>query len=55
MIRSTLLLAATGLLLSACVQPPLRGSGDLGVVVERATGSVQIIESDTRTALARLE
>ena len=55
MIRSTLLLAATGLLLSACVQPPLRGTGDLGVVVERATGSVQIIESDTRTALARLE
>ena len=55
MIRSLLLSAATGLLLSACVQPPLRGTGDLGVVVERATGSVQIIESDTRTALARLE
>ncbi|MBV7512291.1 cytochrome D1 domain-containing protein [Pseudomonas sp. PDM25] len=55
MIRSILLSAATGLLLSACVQPPLRGTGDLGVVVERATGSVQIIESDTHTALARLE
>jgi len=55
MIRSTLLLAATGLLLSACAQSPLRGTGDLGVVVERATGSVQIIESNTRTALARLE
>lgn len=55
MIRSTLLLAATGLLLSACAQSPLRGTGDLGVVVERTTGSVQIIESDTRTALARLE
>jgi protein NirF len=55
MIRSILLSAATGLLLSACAQSPLRGTGDLGVVVERATGSVQIIESDTRTALARLE
>ncbi|VVM72325.1 hypothetical protein PS662_01870 [Pseudomonas fluorescens] len=55
MIRSTLLCAASALLLSACVQPPLRGTGDLGVVVERATGSVQIIESDTRTTLARLE
>ena len=55
MIRSILLSAATGLLLSACVQPPLRGTGDLGVVVERATGSVQIIESDTHTALARLK
>ncbi|MFW0756963.1 cytochrome D1 domain-containing protein [Pseudomonas sp. H11T01] len=55
MIRSILMSAATGLLLSACVQPPLRGTGDLGVVVERATGSLQIIESDTQTALARLE
>ncbi|MGH8334509.1 MAG: cytochrome D1 domain-containing protein, partial [Pseudomonas sp.] len=32
-----------------------RGTGDLGLVVERATASVQIIESDTHTALARLE
>ncbi|MEB0121583.1 cytochrome D1 domain-containing protein [Pseudomonas sp. CCI1.2] len=55
MIRSILLTAATGLLLSACAQSPLRGTGDLGVVVERATGSVQIIENDTHTALARLE
>ncbi|KJZ39561.1 protein nirF [Pseudomonas sp. B21-040] len=55
MIRSILLSAATGLLLSACTQPPLRGTGDLGVVVERASGSVQIIESDTRSALARLD
>lgn len=55
MIRSILLSAATWMLLSACAQPPLRGTGDLGVVVERATGSLQIIESDTRTALARLE
>ena len=55
MIRSILLSAASGLLLSACAQSPLRGTGDLGVVVERTTGSVQIIESDTRTALARLE
>lgn len=55
MIRSILMPAAIGLLLSACVQPPLRGTGDLGVVVERATGSLQIIESDTHTALARIE
>ena len=54
MIRSILLSAATGLLLSACAQSPLRGTGDLGVVVERGTGSVQIIESRTHTALARL-
>ena len=55
MIRSILLAAAIGVLLSGCAQPPLRGTGDLGVVVERATGSVQIIESDTHSALARIE
>ncbi|MBV4481556.1 cytochrome D1 domain-containing protein [Pseudomonas khavaziana] len=54
MIRSILLSAATGLLLSACAQTPLRGTGDLGVVVERGTGSIQIIESQKHTALARL-
>lgn len=54
MIRSILLSAATGLLLSACAQTPLRGTGDLGVVVERSTGSIQIIESQKHTALARL-
>ncbi|MEX3776443.1 cytochrome D1 domain-containing protein [Pseudomonas sp. MYb118] len=55
MIRTFLLTAAASLLLSGCAQPPLRGTGDLGVVVERATGSVQIIESDTHSALARIE
>jgi protein NirF len=55
MIRSTLLLAAAGLLLGACAQAPLRGSGDLGVVIERASGSLQIIESSRQTALARVE
>lgn len=54
MIRSILLSAATGLLLSACAQTPLRGTGDLGVVVERGNGSIQIIESQKHTALARL-
>ena len=32
----------------------LRGTGDLGIVVERASGSVQIIETTTRTAIARV-
>lgn len=55
MIRSLVSLMTAALMLSACAQAPLRGSGDLGVVVERASGSLQIIESDTRTALARVE
>ncbi len=55
MIRSFLSSTAIALLLCGCAQTPLRGTGDLGVVVERATGSLQIIESDTRTALGRVE
>ncbi len=33
----------------------LRGTGDLGLVIERATGSVQIIETSTNSSLARIE
>ncbi len=33
----------------------LRGSGDLGVVVERGSGSVQIIETSTNRALGRVQ
>jgi protein NirF len=32
-----------------------RGTGDLGIVVERALGSVQIVETTDRSALARVE
>ena len=40
-------------LLPGCAMLP-RGSGDLGVVVERARGSVQVVETTTRTRLARV-
>lgn len=43
-----------GGLLPGCATPP-RGSGDLGLVVERARGSVQVVETTTRTRLARVE
>ena len=33
----------------------LRGTGDLGLIIERATGSVQIVETTTRTSLGRIE
>ncbi|QBF26475.1 protein nirF [Pseudomonas tructae] len=55
MIRSLILPAAAALLLSACAQAPLRGSGDLGLVIERASGSVQIIETSHGQALTRLD
>lgn len=43
-------------LLAGCSQqPPLRGSGDLGVLIERADGSVQILDGTAKTSLARVE
>ena len=44
-----LLLAGT---LTGCAQgPALRGTGDMGVVIERATGTVQVVEHSGRTSL----
>jgi protein NirF len=39
-------------ILAACASP--RGTGDLGVIIERAAGSVQVVETTTRTRLARI-
>ncbi len=33
----------------------IRGTGDLGLVIERASGSLQVIETSQRTALGRVE
>jgi len=44
-------------LVAACATPPgpaPRGTGDLGVVIERATGQMQIIETSGRSALAQV-
>jgi protein NirF len=43
------------LLLAGCSTPELRGTGDLGLVVERASGSVVLVETTKRTALGRIE
>ena len=47
--------AALALGLAACATTQLRGTGDLGVVVERAAGRVMLVETTGRTALARIE
>ena len=47
------ILLTTALLLSQNVTA--RGTGDLGIVIERADGSVQIIETSTNTSLGRIE
>ena len=51
---SVAIVAAT--LVAACAAPPqLRGTGDLGVVVERAAGRVQLVDTTARTKLAAIE
>ncbi len=56
-LRAPLAAALLVLALPAAAEAPfaVRGSGDLGVVIERASGSVQIIETTGRTSLCRIE
>ena len=39
---------------AACSTPALRGTGDLGGVVERAAGRVMLVETTQRTAIGRV-
>jgi protein NirF len=41
------------LVLAGCATP-LRGTGDLGVVIERATGSIQVVETTHRIKLGQI-
>ncbi len=41
-------------LLSACATPQLRGTGDLGIVIERAAGRVEIVETSGRSVLGKV-
>ena len=50
--RKLLLLLA--LASASAAAQPLRGTGDLGVVIERAAGRVQVIDTTSRTALATI-
>jgi protein NirF len=47
-----ILLIAALLALSGCSNAPLRGTGDLGLVVERAAGRVMLVETSGRSRLA---
>ena len=42
------------LLLNACATPPLRGTGDLGLIIERASGHVTLINTSSRQPYARI-
>nr|MDP2190347.1 cytochrome D1 domain-containing protein [Rhodoferax sp.] len=49
-------MAATALaVLTGCAGPALRGTGDLGVVIERATGSLQIVDTTHLVAIATVQ
>ena len=42
-------------LMAACAQTPLRGTGDLGIVIERANGRVAIVDTTQKSILGRIE
>jgi protein NirF len=42
-------------LLAACAQVPLRGTGDLGIVIERANGRVAIVDTTVKSVLGHIE
>ncbi|MDA0226429.1 MAG: protein nirF, partial [Proteobacteria bacterium] len=43
-------------LAAGCAQPApaLRGTGDLGLIIERAAGRVALVETSSRTVLGRI-
>lgn len=51
-IKSFIIFSFALLLLNGCVT--VRGTGDLGVVIERATGSVQVVNTTQRTSLKQV-
>ena len=52
---AALAVAALAALPGQAMPDGLRGTGDLGLIVERATGSVQIIETTRRSVLANVQ
>ena len=43
------------LLLAACAGPQTRGTGDLGLIIERATGRVTLVDTTARQPYARID
>ena len=51
MIARRRVLVLLGLLLSSCASPVMRGTGDLGVIIERASGRVQLVDTSARALI----
>jgi protein NirF len=54
-VKRPILIALAALSLLSCSTSGLRGTGDLGVVVERAAGRILLVETTQRTALGRVD
>jgi protein NirF len=54
-VKRPVLVALAALSLLSCSTTGLRGTGDLGVVVERAAGRILLVETTQRTALGRVD
>ena len=52
--RCTLALLAALALPAVAAEPPLRGTGDLGVVIERAAGRVQVVDTTAQASLVTI-
>ncbi|MDH5765367.1 MAG: protein nirF [Gammaproteobacteria bacterium] len=50
-----ILILALLLTLNACVTQPLRGTGDMGLIIERAIGRLQVVEHSNHTAIAQID
>jgi protein NirF len=48
-------LMASALFLTACATDTLRGTGDLGIIIERGTGSVLVVDNTNDFAIKRVE
>ena len=56
MFRVERVIVVLAVALAGCAaQPALRGTGDLGVVIERAAGRVQVVDTTARQSLAIVE
>lgn len=49
-----LILVIAALMLPACSSTTLRGTGDLGIVIERASGSIMVVDTTARAAVGRV-
>jgi protein NirF len=49
-----LLSLCLALFLAACAGPQVRGTGDLGLIIERASGHVTLVDTSTRQPYARI-